>query len=150
MLLFIRLLPESTTEHELRQFVHRAVYSPWLRLIGPPSRVSSVQIIRICNPEIDSVEYHGIVGVEPAKTALSVIKKLDERELRGKKVTVRKYFSRSARRDRRLQRPEVRFLAIFNRRKKNRRRLNLAIERVRISGLLQSGDAAGARYSLHP
>ncbi|MGR8935622.1 MAG: hypothetical protein ACU837_14705 [Gammaproteobacteria bacterium] len=52
---------------------------------------------------INLVEYHALLYIEPDAVALRVIKKLHGQRFRNKRITVRQYFLRSWKNDRRLQ-----------------------------------------------
>lgn len=134
MLVFIRLLPESVTQSDLRKFVSRAMRSYWSSLFFPSSRIRSTEIRKCSNSTNHSVEYHGIVDIEPAKAAVKAIRKLNRRSLKGKEVEVRKYYQRSALRDRRIDDAED--IPTGERRRQDRRRQAMHIERVPISGRL--------------
>jgi hypothetical protein len=135
VLIFIRLLPESVTQSELRKFVGRVVHSPWHSLLYPATRIQSIEITKITSTLQQSVEYHGIIDIEPAKLALKVIRKLHRAPLKGKQVEVRKYYQRSALRDRRKNQ-QTAPPSGSDRRRQDRRRVGLMRERVTISGRL--------------
>lgn len=134
MLIFIRLLPESVTQNDLRKFVDKAMRPHWSNLFFPSSRIRSTEIRKFTNSQNHSVEYHGIVDIEPAKAAVRVIRKLNRTPLKGKEVEVRKYYQRSALRDRRDEKAQA--FASDERRRRDRRREAMAMERVAISGQL--------------
>jgi len=136
MLIFFRLIPDSITEKVLRRFVRDALCPPWRRLFRRWGNIRSIRIIEITNQETFSIEYHGLVDVEPARLADAAIKKLNRTELGGRSVQVRKFHKRSGYRDRRIQGPGIEELAIQNRRKRDRRRASLSTERVYVAGAL--------------
>ena len=142
MLVFIRLLPESVTQNDLRKFVNKALRSPWLGLFGSQGKSKSTEIRKITYRQTLSVEYHGIVEIEPAKAAAAVIRKLNRSPLKGRDVEVRKYYQRSPLRDHRTQQGEAAaFRAENNRRRHDRRRVDMITERVHTAGALQSGHS---------
>ncbi|MDJ0808000.1 MAG: hypothetical protein QNJ78_14355 [Gammaproteobacteria bacterium] len=142
MLVFIRLLPESVTQNELRKFVDRAIHSPWSNLFFRSSKIHTAEIRKISSSTNHSVEYHGIVDIEPAKAAVKAIQKLNRTVLRGKEVEVRKYYQRSELRDRRTGTEDA--LPFEERRKQDRRREAMVAERVLISGRLEPGYSKSA------
>ncbi len=145
MLIFIRLLPESVTQGELRKFVEKAMHSPWRSLFFSHSKIHTAEIRKLVNRATGSVEYHGIVDIEPAKGAVAAIRRLDRTPLRGKTVEVRKYYQRSPLRDRRGG--EAAGESSDNRRKRDRRRPNLVAESVTISGPLRPGRLKASKVS---
>jgi RNA recognition motif-containing protein len=144
MRIFIRLLPESVTQSDLRRFVEKAIHSPWQPLLLRRSKIHSTEIRMLVNRATGSVEYHGLVDVEPAKRAAVAIRKLNQTPLKGKAVEVRKYYERSALRDRRGGDMAA---ASSNRRKRDRRRENLVAESVNISGPLRAGRLQASHIS---
>lgn len=151
MLVFIRLLPESVTQSDLRKFVGRTIRSSWLHWLLPQARIHSTEIRKFTNEQTRSIEYHAVVDIEPAKAAMAAIRKLNHTPLKGKEVEVRKYFHRSPLRDRReaLQTEDAQ---TDERRRRDRRRESLRVERVSISGAWQIGSLQGSpvagEYSL--
>jgi hypothetical protein len=137
VLIFIRLLPEAVTQGELRRFVEKAINSRWRSLLATRSKIHKAEIRKLVNQTTGSVEYHGLVDIEPAKRALAAIHKLNHAPLKGKTVEVRKYYQRSPLRDRREGFGSD--AAADNRRKRDRRRANLLAESVTISGPLRAG-----------
>jgi len=142
VLVFIRLLPESVTQSDLRKFVRNALRPSWLNPFSSQSRIQATEIRKLCNRATLSVEYHGVVEIESAKAAVAAIHKLNRTSLKGKVVEVRKYFQRSLQRDRREGVPE---LLSANRRKQDRRREGMTVERVARSGPLEIGQVKTRR-----
>ena len=147
MRVFICSLPESTTEREIRQFVLSAICSPLQRLLRRQNRIISIEIIEITNANSHSTEYHAIVEFEQAQIAQLSVNKLNGSIFKNQQIAVRLYQTRSSYRDRRGGNSEVPLLAIHNRRKGGRRRLNLTQRTVRVSGLMQPGNS-GQPYAL--
>lgn len=142
MLIFIRLLPELVSQSNLRQFVDKALCPPWWRLLSPQSSIHSTEIRKLTNGETYSIEYHGIVDIEPAMGAVATIRKLHRALLKGKRVDVRKYYQRSPLRDRRKERQRV---SLFDDcRKQDRRRKVMLTEWVTISGPFRVGNLRSA------
>lgn len=147
MRVIICSLPESTTEREIRQFVLAAICSPLQRLLRRENRITSIEIIEIINRSTHSTEYHAIVEFEQDHIAELAIKKMNGTRFKNERIAVRLYQTRSHYRDRRRDNSEVPLLAIHNRRKGGRRRLNLNQKTVRVSGLMQPGNS-GQPYTL--
>lgn len=142
MLVFIRRIPESVTRQDLRHFVGQAFRSPWNRLFGRKGEIRALDILKITDADAETIEFHGLVDIEPAKSAMLAIRRLGRVPLLGRNVQVRQYRVRSAYRDRRGQPPGQGELSIHNRRVGDRRRPNLREERVHVSGPLVAGVPA--------
>ncbi len=134
MLLFIRMIPESVTRQDMQHYVAQAFRSPWARLFGRPTQVKNLEILKLTNEDDQTVEYHALADIEPTKSALLAIRRLSRIPLLGRRVAVRKYYTRSDYRDRRGQRPDQGSLSIQDRRMHDRRRPHLRREQVQISG----------------
>ncbi len=140
MLVFIRMIPKSVNCNELRHFVSKGVNSFWTRYAGKQGSVDSVSINKVTNQEMQSVEYHGIVNIEPATSAQAAIKKLNRTTLKGVPVEVRKFYQRSPMRDRRKGQSDIDADMFKDLRKGDRRRKQLFMEPVYISGAVKVGD----------
>jgi len=134
MLVFIRMIPESVTRQDLQHYVAEAFHSPWARLFGRPARVKTLEILKLTDEGDQTVEFHALADIEPKKSALLAIRRLNRVPLLGRHVAVRKYYTRSDYRDRRGQRPDQETLSIQDRRMQDRRRPHLQREWVQISG----------------
>jgi hypothetical protein len=134
--IFVRLLPEAVSQSDLRHFVSEGLHPNWFGF-SANGQILAMEIRKLTNRETFSTEYHGIVDIEPAKAAMHAIQKLNRHSLRGKDVEVRKFYQRSALRDRR-QHQEGEGIS-EERRKKDRRRDNMLEERVHRSGALGIG-----------
>lgn len=134
MLVFIRMLPESVTVTDLAQFVDKAMQRPWSGLFRNRGNYDKLQIVKITDRDTQSIEYHGLLEIEPAEVALGAMKKLNNMRLKGQLVQVRRYFRRSPYLDRRGQMPGREELNFIDRRSGDRRRPHLDIESVAITG----------------
>lgn len=138
MLVFIRMLPESTTVADLDQLVDRAIDRPWPNFFRHRGSYEKPQILKITDRDRMSIEYHGLVEIEPADAALGAIKRLGNTRLHGSQLEVRRYFRRSPYLDRRGQMPGREELNFLDRRVSDRRRPGLMIEQVDIAGETQA------------
>lgn len=143
MLVFIRMIPESVTRQDLQHYVAQAFRSPWARLFGRPARVKTLEILKLTDEGEQTVEFHALADIEPKKSALLAIRRLNRVPLLGRRVAVRKYYTRSDYRDRRGQPPDQGSLSIQDRRTHDRRRPHLRREQVQISGPAAAGITRG-------
>lgn len=120
MLLFIENMPESVSRKQLRQIVERAMHRSWF-LLRRKGGIESLDIIQIQDGDKQTVEYHGLVEIEPDATALVAMKRLNRSTIWGRQVSVRPYAIRSAYRDRRGHKPHKEDLRVIDRRKGDRR-----------------------------
>lgn len=148
MRVLIGTVPDATGEREIRQFVLGAICSRFHRLLRRRNRISSIDIIELSGESGLALEYHAIVEFERADIALLAIKKLNGAHLNGKPVVVKRYHTRSIYRDRRRQRSEVPVLAIHDRRKGGRRRLDLRQRKVSMAGKLTRSGGRRPAYTL--
>ena len=107
-------------------------------LLGVGLMVTALDILQFTNPYPRTVEYHGLIEIEPEKPAMKAVGKLDRLRVRGQHIGVRKYHRRSSYRERRIQDLKNDTGGMEDRRKGERRRLHLQRETVRISGRYNS------------
>ena len=101
--IFLRQIPKGATTHdELGRFVSKSLRPSWLSFLPAPStKIKRCEILQIVNPETHSTEYHCLVQINSSTAAPLVIKRLNGHKLQGKPIEARKFFRRSALRDRR-------------------------------------------------
>ena len=141
MLVFVRLIPETVTIGDLRHFVDKGMGSLRDYIFGRQGAITSILIFRVTNPKTHSVEYHGMIDIQPAASAQATIRRLNRTLLKGMPVEVRKYFRRSPLRDRRTGQSDRKRESFKDLRKKDRRRYQLDLEPVYVSGSVKAGDA---------
>jgi len=124
MWVFLRQIPKGSTCEELGNFVSKGLKPSWMLYPFPShAKVKRCEILQIFNLETKTTEYHGLVQIDPSMAALSVIERLNGRELGGKHIEVHKYFRRSSYRDRRRITSERNEQQEFLRRDRRRDRL---------------------------
>ena len=138
MLVFIRMVPASVNSGDLRGFIYKGMGSFWLRLLSSQGSTARISIIRIVNQNTHSVEFHGLVDIEPAASAQAAIRRLNRTSLYGTLVEVREFFDRSTSRDRRKSQTSMETDSFKDLRKGDRRSQQLAIESVPVSGFSKS------------
>ncbi|MEN8177848.1 MAG: hypothetical protein ABFS39_04435 [Pseudomonadota bacterium] len=84
------------------------------------------EILRLEDKRKETVEYHGLISIEPEKTCLALVDKLNGALLFGKRVEVRPYVKRSTYKDRRRLFADLELLPA-ERRSQDRRRSFLNI-----------------------
>lgn len=122
MLLFIKDIPKYSTNQEVTRFISsgRSSLARFIPFISGFS-VLKCEILRIEDKRQLTVEYHGLITVEPEKTGHALINRLDGAILNGRRVEVRPYFKRAAYKDRRRIHANLELLPA-ERRSRDRRR----------------------------
>ena len=141
MRVLISTVPDGTSQREIHKFVLGAVCSRFHRLLRRRNRITAIDIIELADDQGAVLEYHAIVEFESTDIGLLAIRKLNGTALNGRPVVVKRYYTRSSYRDRRRQRSEVPVLAIHDRRKGGRRRLNLRQRSVNMANSSQIGES---------
>lgn len=100
MIIFIRKIPANTKLSELIAFVEPTVKGGLFRKGGV---IRDAKVLALRDLRLRTLEFHGLVTVEPDKIALRAIKKLKGKRFKGKFVVVRQYFERDWHNDRRGQ-----------------------------------------------
>ena len=126
MLLLIKHVPGYITKKELTKFIRsaRSMVWRWFPVVGNIS-LDKCQILRIENKQSETIEYHCLVSIEPEKTCLTLLKKLDGAQLFGRPVEVKPYVKRSPYKDRRRFHADLELLKV-ERRVHDRRRSSLS------------------------
>ncbi|MGR9116166.1 MAG: RNA recognition motif domain-containing protein [Gammaproteobacteria bacterium] len=129
MIVFLRRIPAGTKKYEISAFLDQALNGG---LFTKSGRIDDIQILKLRDKWSNSVEYHGLVRIEPEAAAKRVIKMLNRKPINGKPINVREYFLRNWHNDRRLRMNHFE-AEIQERRKSDRRRNHLEIERVDVN-----------------
>lgn len=91
MIIFIRKIPANTKISEIIDFVEPAIKGGLFRKSGI---IRGAKILALRDVRLRTLEFHGLVTVEPDAVALRAIKKLKGQRFKGKFVVVRQYFQR--------------------------------------------------------
>ena len=100
MIIFIRKIPANTKLSELIAFIEPAVKGGLFRKGGV---IRDARILALRDLRLRTLEFHGLVTIEPDKAALRAIKKLKGKRFKGKFVVIRQYFQRDWHNDPRNQ-----------------------------------------------
>lgn len=100
MIVFIRNIPGDTLRNEIVDFVQPAIKGGLFRAKG---EIKKIEMLALKDKNINLTEYHALVHIEPDAVALRAIRKLHGQRFRNKLVTVRQYFFRNRKNDRRLR-----------------------------------------------
>jgi RNA recognition motif-containing protein len=98
MMIFIRNIPKDTLRSEIIEFVKPALKGGFFSQQG---LIRDIEILTLKNKDINLMEYHALVGIEPELSAIRAIKKLHGQRFKEKRITVRQYFIRRWQNDRR-------------------------------------------------
>ena len=128
MILFIGHIPAHTKECDFIRFVTKLGSNPlsWLPFFSRPA-LRKCQLLRIEDLQRRTVEFHGLVSIQPTKSSKNLLQKLDGQKFKGKPVEVRRYFKRSFRMDRRVVHTDPESISV-ERRVGDRRRPSLQTE----------------------
>lgn len=121
MIVFLRNIPSTTRYDDIFRFVEPGLKGGLLRKSG---RIERVQMLVIKDPKKESLEFHGLVRVEPDNVAMKMIAKLHRKPFLGRPIEVREYHHRSWHNDRRVYKLPQNYVLLCER-KGDRRRANL-------------------------
>jgi hypothetical protein len=134
MWLIIAKISADTSHERLKKFVNKAVKKSWFFIpAGQQGEIRRCGILRVADPATRSLECHGLVFVQPFKCAIAAIDELNGRKFNGSVVDVRRYYERSAERDRRNH-----FAASEPPQKGERRRQDRRRQQIRTETIYQS------------
>lgn len=138
VMLFLRNLPPNVSRRDLKAFVLAELRRAGVR--GSPllQLCTNCSILRIVDPARDSVEYHGLVEVQPARIAMQAIEALNGQRLGGTPIEVRRYRQRSPWGERRSRTEVPGGGAVVAQPLRERRRPNLKMDLVESTPTLES------------
>lgn len=126
MIVFLRNIPGDTLRSEIVDFIQPALKGGFFKASG---EIKKIELLALRDKDINLVEYHALVHIEPDAAALRVIKKLHGQRFRDKRITVREYYVRSWKNDRRSA-PHQGVSYLKEKRKNSDRRRNLEVEEM--------------------
>lgn len=99
MWVIIQGIPLNTSQKELQRFLKRQLgHKRWFGLpLRQPIRLKSAAILRMTDRLTGKVECHGLAQLETLDRDIEALRTLNGHQLHGRRVTVRKYYHRSAR-----------------------------------------------------
>ncbi len=119
MILFLRNIPSTTRYDDIFRFVEPGLKGGLLRKSG---RIERVQMLVIKDTNKKSLEFHGLVRVEPDTIGERAIAKLSRKPFLGQAIEVREYRHRSWHNDRRVYKLPNNYVLLCERRSDRRRR----------------------------
>lgn len=126
MLVFFRRIPANTRHHDIKDFIKPALKSKLLNPFTRQGEILDIKFMVMKDNDLNALEHHSIVNIEPDSAALRVIKKLNRKPLKGKPINVRQYFYRSWHNDPRKETTDGKE-DLIQRRNGNRRRRNVEV-----------------------
>lgn len=119
MNIFLRRIPANTQHDEIADFI-----MPILKkgFFGKSGQISNIEVLALRDLNQGSMEYHGLVTLESDWSEQQVIKRLKNRRLNGRYVTVRSFSQRSWNNDPRLHNAHQIEDKFIEKRKGDRRR----------------------------
>ena len=128
MWIFIKGIPKEMDSTALEKFIRRIVSPGWLPFaVSGRVRIKGAKILKIVHTRTRSIEYHGLIQIQPASRAESVIQRINKSKVQGRLLEAHPYSKRYSRADRRnmfLQEQSQGRVAA-DRRQIDRRRRNL-------------------------
>jgi hypothetical protein len=131
MWIFIKGIPKGMDSKALERFIKRILSLGWLPFaVTGRVRVRGSKILKIVHTRTRSIEYHGLIQIQPASRAEGVIQRINQSKFNGRRLESHPYSKRFARADRRNMFMDERGRAASDRRQVERRRRNLVSQVV--------------------
>lgn len=121
MRLILVRIPANTSKQDIARFVEPALQR---RLSIRKKKIEKIEILKLHDKNINAIEYHGLVTIEPDSLAIRAILKLNRKAINGKHIAVRQYHKRYWHNDPRQKSPSLN-LKYPERRTLERRRYHL-------------------------
>ncbi len=131
MWIFIKGIPKQMDSKALERFIKRVLSPGWLPFaVAGRIRIKGSKILKIVHTRTRSVEYHGLIQIQPASRAESVIERINRSKINGRTLESHPFSKRFTRADRRNAFLEVGDRGSTDRRRIERRRRNLVSQVV--------------------
>ena len=101
MLIFFRNIPASSRTEDFYKFIRPVMGNGFLPAFKK-GRIVNVKIVQLLNTDTNTMEYHGLVRIDPDNVAQKVIKRLNRKPFKGVRINIREYHSRSWHNDPRI------------------------------------------------
>jgi hypothetical protein len=102
MWVFIKGIPKEMDSKGLERFIKRLLFPAWLPFaVTGRVRIAGSKILKIVHTRTRSVEYHGLIQIQPASRAESVIERINQSKIGGRPLHSHPYSKRYTRSDRR-------------------------------------------------
>ncbi len=131
MWILVTNISPAATHDDIYRFAKRGLKGRWMPIAtASRGKVKRCGIMRISNSGKTVLEFHGLVSIEPIRSAMQAIERLHGRKMRGVNVGVRRYFSRSTERDRRNLFEQQPLSEEDERRRSDRRRAEIRVDKT--------------------
>lgn len=101
MIVILRNISASTREQDIEDFIEPAIKGGLIRKSG---HIEKISILVLKDTRTEKMEFHGLVTIVPDSAANRAIKKLNKKQLNGRRVLVREYQIRRWQNDSRVNR----------------------------------------------
>jgi len=131
MWIFVRGIPRQMDSKALDKFIKRLLSPGWLPFMRAGRiRITGSKILKIVHTRTRTVEFHGLIQVMPASKAGSVIDRINQAQIDGRKLHAHPYSKRFLRSDRRKSFLDPSREKVPERRRIDRRRKHLVSQVV--------------------
>lgn len=103
MIVFFRHIPDDSYPSEIVALIEPVIKGGLFRAQGD---IKNVEVIALREENSKALEFHALAHIEPEVAALRVIKKMHGLYFRGRRITVRQYFLRNWKNDKRSEERE--------------------------------------------
>lgn len=124
MVILLSKIPADSQKEDIANFIRPALRGPLYIKMG---HIKAINLLALKDKQINDVEYYGLVRIEPDEVALKVIKKLNRKVFKGKRIAVREYVCKRIWQNDRRDNRAVCLLNSKDRRRFDRRRESLEI-----------------------
>lgn len=95
MKILIAHIPSRIERQDLMDLVENSVRSTWLSFIRRNGTVTKCKMVRILDLDTGGVEHHGLIDIFPERAAEKAIRRLNNKFLKGHRLTVRRWVDRT-------------------------------------------------------
>jgi len=100
MIIFLRNIPAKTKHSDIISFIEPAMKKRWFQKRG---EIINVRVIKLNDPRVEALEFHGVATIEPDQVGKQVIRALNRKRFLDKHIAVHQYHCRSWHNELRLE-----------------------------------------------
>jgi hypothetical protein len=106
MIVLLKNIPKNSYHNDIIDIIEPVIKGKLFRANG---EINNIDIIALRESDTEELEFQALAHIEPEAAANRVIKKLHGLFIQGNRITVREYFLRSWRNDKRSEDVEARW-----------------------------------------
>ncbi len=92
MKIILRRITEYSSKAEIINFLKPVLKGNFIQKTG---KITHIKILALRDTKTNEIEYHGLVTIDSDEAATRIIKKLNRKSFKNKRIVIREFFLRS-------------------------------------------------------